>query len=398
MSSNAATSGQSQSEKIENCFKVNVTTLVNFLSSNFSCSKTTSQLKLLQTIVFPSPTFVRQMILQWHKSMEPFYGDVDAGRLDSMLESKSVWFVERIDFAVKYQALSAEERVQVANYFKGLNKLAKSYALIYSSDLARLVATTAAAKASELPEMPSDAKEQAMWAVTLTQEVLGSLSKEQMQQIVNGLPLLVEAMGGADKVLEQARALALVSEEGSEAQASPMEGLEKLLSPDLIRPLVAGLQDNVRDVTVPAKGGDQVPLSDIVGDTTKVLTDIVEGKADASQVAGLGQKLTETVDWDQIMGLLPPEISTAGRTLVSSLMSQTAAATGASAEGGAEEGAASGAGSEPVDMSKVMETVTTLASSIMTPDSPFSQILQGLMQSASSGGENPLAQLLSPRK
>lgn len=150
----------------------------------------------------------------------------------------------------------------------------------------------------------------------------------------------------------------------------------------------------MRDVTVPSKGGDQVPLSDIVGDTTKVLTDIVEGKADASQVAGLGQKLTETVDWDQIMSLLPPEISTAGRTLVSSLMNQTAA----SSSGAGEGEAASGAGADPVDMSKLMETVSTLASSIMTPDSPFSQILSGLMQSASSGGENPLAGLLSPRK
>jgi hypothetical protein len=240
MSSTAASS-QSQSDKIENCFKVNVTTLVNFLSSNFSCSKTTSQLKLLQTIVFPSPTFVRQMILQWHKSMEPFYSEIDAGRLDTMLESKSVWFVERIDFAVKYQALNAEERVQVANYFKGLNKLAKSYAIIYSSDLARLVATTAAAKASELPDMPSDAKEQAQWAVALTQEVLGALSKEQVQQVVNGLPSLVEAMGGADKVLEQARSLSLMSEEGGETQASPMDSLEKLLNPDMIRSLVAGL-------------------------------------------------------------------------------------------------------------------------------------------------------------
>jgi hypothetical protein len=308
---------QTQSEKIEACFKVNITTLVNFLSSNYACTKTQSQLKLLETIVFPSPTFTRQMIVQWHKSMEPFYLDIEGDRLDSMLESKSVWFVERIDFAAKYAMLTAEERAQVISYFKGLNKLAKSYTMINSGALAQLVAATAAARAAELPELPEDTKAQAAWAVRLTQEVLGSLSSEQVTQVIDGLPALVDAIGGPDKVLEQARSLDLISDESGAAEGgAPFDALASLLNPDMIRSLVAGLQDNVRDVTVPAKSGETVPLSDIVGDTTKVLTDLVEGKADASQVAGLGQRLTETVDWDQIMSLLPPEISTAGRTLI----------------------------------------------------------------------------------
>ena len=32
-------------------------------------------------------------------------------------------------------------------------------------------------------------------------------------------------------------------------------------------------------MSVPAKSGETVALSDLVGDTTKVLTDLVEGKA-----------------------------------------------------------------------------------------------------------------------
>jgi hypothetical protein len=51
------------------------------------------------------------------------------------------------------------------------------------------------------------------------------------------------------------------------------------LNPDTLRALVGGLTEQVRDVSVPSKSGDVVPLSDLVGDTTKVLTDLVEGKA-----------------------------------------------------------------------------------------------------------------------
>ena len=54
---------------------------------------------------------------------------------------------------------------------------------------------------------------------------------------------------------------------------------------------------------------------------------------------------------------------------------------------------------EPVDMSKVMETVQTLTSSLAGPDSPFASLLSGLLGSAGApGAESPLAALLSPRK
>lgn len=50
-------------------------------------------------------------------------------------------------------------------------------------------------------------------------------------------------------------------------------------------------------------------------------------------------------------------------------------------------------------MSNVMGTVQTLASSLLTPDSPFADLLTGLMTSAGApGSENPLAALLSPKK
>jgi len=108
---------QSPSDKIENYFKVNVTQMVNYLATTFSCAKTQSQLKLLETIVFPSKSFTKQMILQWHKSMEAYYADVDAGRLDSLVESKSVWFLERIDFASKWPRIEASERSSIVQYF-----------------------------------------------------------------------------------------------------------------------------------------------------------------------------------------------------------------------------------------------------------------------------------------
>jgi hypothetical protein len=107
----------SPSDKIENFFKVNVTQMVSYLSTNFACAKTASQLKLLETIVFPSKSFTKQMILQWHKSMEPFYADVDGGRLDALIDSKSVWFLERIDFASKWPRIQGDERQAIVQYF-----------------------------------------------------------------------------------------------------------------------------------------------------------------------------------------------------------------------------------------------------------------------------------------
>jgi hypothetical protein len=101
-----------------------------------------------------------------------------------------------------------------------------------------------------------------------------------------------------------------------------------LLNPDMIRALVGGLSDQVKDVTVPGKTGEMVALSSLVGDTSKVLTDLVEGKADTSQVAGLGQKLTEEIDWDSIMSMLPPEMSTMGRQLMGHLAQTTKTAQG----------------------------------------------------------------------
>jgi CRISPR/Cas system-associated endonuclease Cas1 len=87
------------------------------------------------------------MILQWHKSMEPFYAEIERENLDSMIASKSVWFLERIDFADKWRSINGEERSALAQYFKGLNKLAKNYAMFKQQDLAQLVAKAAAAKA-----------------------------------------------------------------------------------------------------------------------------------------------------------------------------------------------------------------------------------------------------------
>jgi hypothetical protein len=50
-------------ENIENYFKQNILQLVEYLVRTFSCSKTETQFKLLQTMVFPSKTFTSQMIL-----------------------------------------------------------------------------------------------------------------------------------------------------------------------------------------------------------------------------------------------------------------------------------------------------------------------------------------------
>lgn len=308
-----------------------------------------------------------------------------------MFSSKSVWFLERIDFGTKYASMGDQDKARVKAYFKGLKRLASSYALIKQSDLARLVA--AAAESTTLPEMPEDAKERAEWTLSLTRDVLGQLTQDQVNEVLAALPSFVEALGGPDKVLEQARSLKLVSESPSSG-GLPLDALSSLLNPEMIRQLVSGLQENVKDVTVPSKSGEQMPLSDIVGDTTKVLTDIVEGKADTNEIAGLGQRITESVDWDSIMGMLPPEIASVGRTLVSQMSQQTSSL--ATAEGGA-----SGAGeaAPEVDMSKVMETVSTIASSLMTPDSPFASLLSGLVASAGApGGESPLAALLSPKK
>jgi hypothetical protein len=271
--------------KIENYFKTNVTQMVQYLANNFGCSKTNAQIKLLETIVFPSTSFTSQMILQWHKSMEPFYAEIERENLDSMIASKSVWFLERIDFADKWRSINGEERSALAQYFKGLNKLAKNYAMFKQQDLAQLVAKAAAAKAPELPEMPEDAKAQAEWAVGVTQSVVGSLSSEQVSQIVAQLPVIVEAMGGPEAVIEQARLAGLA---GEEAAPNPMDAFASLLNPDTIRALVGGLSEQVKDVSVPSKSGEMVPLANIMGDTSKVLSDIVEGKADTNSVAGLG--------------------------------------------------------------------------------------------------------------
>jgi hypothetical protein len=54
------------------------------------------------------------MILQWHKSMEPFYADIEREDLDAMIASKSVWFLERIDFADKWARIGGEERAALA--------------------------------------------------------------------------------------------------------------------------------------------------------------------------------------------------------------------------------------------------------------------------------------------
>lgn len=89
-------------------------------------------------------------------------------------------------------------------------------------------------------------------------------------------------------------------------------------------------------------------------------------------MAGLGQKLTEEIDWESIMSMLPPEMSTMGRQLMGHLTQTTK-----NAQGGEGEAA------EPVDVSKVMDTVSTLATSLFSDDSPFSGLISGLMQQAS---------------
>jgi hypothetical protein len=123
---------------------------------------------LLETIVFPSKSFLSQMILQWHKSLESFYESIEGNRLEPMVESKSVWFLERIDFASKWTMVPAEDRATIISYFKGLNKLARNYAMLKSSEMASFVAAQAAASSIRLPEMPADAKAQAEWAVRVT--------------------------------------------------------------------------------------------------------------------------------------------------------------------------------------------------------------------------------------
>jgi len=131
-----------------------------------------------------------------------------------------------------------------------------------------------------------------------------------------------------------------------------------------------------------------VPLSSIVNETTRVLTSIVEGKASQDDVAGLGQRLTDTVDWSSIMSMLPPDISNMGMQLIGQL-GQSDAASGAGESGDPQA----------MDMGKVLDTVKTLTSTLLTPDSPMAEMLAGLMNSAGTpGAENPLAALLSPKK
>ena len=72
--------------------------------------------------------------------MEPFYDEVEGNRLDDMIASKSIWFLERIEFAAKWALLSSDDRQSIIAYFKGLNKLARNYALLKSADLAAFVA------------------------------------------------------------------------------------------------------------------------------------------------------------------------------------------------------------------------------------------------------------------
>ncbi len=190
-------------------------------------------------------------------------------------------------------------------------------------------------------------------------------------------------MGGADKVLEQARASSLIG--GDEAEANPFDSISQLLNPDTIRALVGSIQGQVDGVSIPGKEGAEVPLSSIIGDTTRVLTSIAEGKASTDDVAGLGQRLTETVDWGSIMSMLPPEISSMGMQLIGQLGQQTEASSGA---GEAQE----------MDMSKVLDTVKTLTSTLLTPDSPMTEMIAGLMSSAGQpGAENPLAALLGKK-
>lgn len=71
--------------------------------------------------------------------MESFYDEVEASRLDTMIASKSVWFLERIEFGNKWARLSNEDKTTIVGYFKGLNKLARNYALLKSADLAAFV-------------------------------------------------------------------------------------------------------------------------------------------------------------------------------------------------------------------------------------------------------------------
>lgn len=133
-----------------------------------------------------------------------------------------------------------------------------------------------------------------------------------------------------------------------------------------------------------------MPLSSIVNETTRVLTSIVEGKASQDDVAGLGQRLTDTVDWSSIMSMLPPDISNMGMQLISQL-GQSDAASGAGESASGEP--------QAMDMGKVLDTVKTLTSTLLTPDSPMAEMIAGLMNSAGQpGAENPLAALLSPKK
>jgi hypothetical protein len=85
-------------------------------------------------------------------------------------------------------------------------------------------------------------------------------------------------MGGAEAVIAQAR-VAKVEQENAGGVGEIFSGL---LNPDMIRALVGGLSEQVKDVTVPGKTGEMVALSSLVGDTSKVLTDLVEGRADTS--------------------------------------------------------------------------------------------------------------------
>lgn len=272
----------------------------------------------------------------------------------------------------------------LVKYFAGLNMLARVYEQLYTTQGGRALAAAAAGAAIELPALPEGEREQAEWVAQAVQGTIGALSGEQVAKVLEQLPAFVEAMGGPDRVIEHVRG----EVPNFDFNASAFAPLQALLTPDLIRGLVGGLQSQVRGQVVPSKTGEAVPLETLVGDTSEVLAQLVEGKADATKAAELGQKIVSTIDWETMLSDLPPGVLETGRNMLATL--------GSVSKQTVEEAAEGGEGDSTVDTTQMVQTVQNIMSMVMTPDSPYAGILSSLMSSAATeGGASPLAGIMS---
>lgn len=78
--------------RYEEHFKQNALKLVSFLGELFSCPPTKAYQRILETVVFTTHEFTEKMILEWNRSMKPYYEKVQAGEVEVLLEATDLWF------------------------------------------------------------------------------------------------------------------------------------------------------------------------------------------------------------------------------------------------------------------------------------------------------------------